>query len=635
MSSSRKLSKYKQQDIEQALEMVRRGVFVRYAAKVYGIPQSTLRDKINYKYPGNSSPGKSPILSQEEEAKIEKWAISVARAGFPVTKNQLRVSVAQYLKRSKKVTPFVRWCTRKKWMILFLKRHPSIKICKPSTMARYRATVKEEDVRDWFEKNESFLDSEGLKQLLECPDRIFNLDKTSFELVVRKRKCLGPKGMKRVYSVFGNNEKESYTALFTASAAGTLIPPLILFPYKCRIPFHVIRSVPLEWGIGRTESGWMTSNAFFDFLRNIFKPWLVKNNVELPIFLFVDGHKSHTTLQVADFCKQAGIILVCLYPNSTHITQPLDVGYFAPLKKQWEEQLLRFRSKNGMRPISKSEICPLIASTLKSFENIVNVIQSSFRGSGIYPWIPNAIKFSSLPSAVYTQPDSVKETVTTDNEQPFIEHNFLENFETFLTAEQKAEFERQIKSDSWHVPLEDKNLYQVWRYIRAKLHPDQQDERSSYSEDFLGFDDEDKNTTVLEGADIPTQLEDTSYTNTLADKINTGEEKDLVIDAKDCFDEVFVMPATENRGTRAKMATSLPSVATSEEFMAYMDAKEKKKQAAEELKVKKRIERRKRKLDKESLKKAKRTQTLKRKTPNKEAQFKKKTTVKSSRDNHL
>lgn len=115
----RKRNNYKQQDIQQALEMVRRGVSVRHAAKIHGIPQSTLR-----------------------ETKIEKWAFSVARAGFPVTRTQLRVSVAQYLKRSKKETPFKNGVPAKKWMLLFLKRHPNIRICKPSTMARSRATVK-------------------------------------------------------------------------------------------------------------------------------------------------------------------------------------------------------------------------------------------------------------------------------------------------------------------------------------------------------------------------------------------------------------------------------------------------------------------------------------------------------------
>ena len=56
-----------------------------------------------------------------------------------------------------------------------------------------------------------------------------------------------------------------------------------------------------------------------------------------PILVFADGHKSHLSLETADFCAAKQIILVALYPNSTHMLQPLDVSFFKALKGHWEK----------------------------------------------------------------------------------------------------------------------------------------------------------------------------------------------------------------------------------------------------------------------------------------------------------
>ncbi|KAJ8868849.1 hypothetical protein PR048_030390 [Dryococelus australis] len=48
--------------------------------------------------------------------------------------------------------------------------------------------------------------------------------------------------------------------------------------------------------------------------------------------LIRDNLSSHITLAVLQLCKQNGISFVCLLSNSTHLTQPLDVASFRPMK---------------------------------------------------------------------------------------------------------------------------------------------------------------------------------------------------------------------------------------------------------------------------------------------------------------
>jgi len=93
--------------------------------------------------------------------------------------------------------------------------------------------------------------------------------------------------------------------------------------------------MPAGWSIGLIEKGWMTAESFFEFISNIFYSWLIKNQIKFPVVLYLDGHSSHLTLPLVQFCRSNQIELIALYPNATHILQPLDVSVFHPSKNAW------------------------------------------------------------------------------------------------------------------------------------------------------------------------------------------------------------------------------------------------------------------------------------------------------------
>lgn len=127
------------------------------------------------------------------------------------------------------------------------------------------------------------------------------------------------------------------------SAAGKMCPPMIVFPYKSRIPGDITRSVPDGWGIGHSESGWMQKELFYEYVANVFHPFLIKEKIKMPVILFVDGHRSYLTLKLSNLCEEKKIILVALYPNATRILQPCDVGLFKPLKTSWKRAVLHWQ----------------------------------------------------------------------------------------------------------------------------------------------------------------------------------------------------------------------------------------------------------------------------------------------------
>lgn len=82
-----------------------------------------------------------------------------------------------------------------------------------------------------------------------------------------------------------------------------LVPPMVVFKYE-RIPANIANLMPVGWGIGKSESGWMTGETFFEYVSNIMFNWILANNIPLPVVLFVDGHTSHLTLKLISSVNQ-------------------------------------------------------------------------------------------------------------------------------------------------------------------------------------------------------------------------------------------------------------------------------------------------------------------------------------------
>jgi hypothetical protein len=105
--------------------------------------------------------------------------------------------------------------------------------------------------------------------------------------------------------------------------------------------------------------------------------------------LVLDGHESHHSFEFETYCKDNNIITLCLPPHSSHLTQPLDVGLFSPLKRAYGDQINLF-IRTHINHITKDEF--LVAyhaayNTAITKENIAG----GFRGAGLIPYNPEAV----------------------------------------------------------------------------------------------------------------------------------------------------------------------------------------------------------------------------------------------------
>lgn len=108
----------------------------------------------------------------------------------------------------------------------------------------------------------------------------------------------------------------------------------------------------------------MTSVSFYEYVANVFISYLREKEIELPIVLFLDGHKSHLTMHLSELCREHGTIVIALVPNTAHMLQPLDVAVFYPLKQNWRQMVEKWRIENDGQEITNFTLPSALQSLL-------------------------------------------------------------------------------------------------------------------------------------------------------------------------------------------------------------------------------------------------------------------------------
>lgn len=455
-----KMHSYSEEEMAKAVEDVQKhGVSVAAAARNNNVPRSTLINQLSGKSPSERRMGPESVLSKIEEGMLVKWLFSMARAGFPVNQTQLIDSVQKLIKELKRDNPFKDGRPGRKWFIGFCKRNPQVSNRMAQNLTKSRASVSEVALKNWFQEVYDYLKEENLDYVLNHPERIFNVDEAAFFLNPKGNRVLVPRGEKNVYQIVNNDEKECLTVSLIGNASGVVGPTMIVFNYV-RIPVDIAESVPKDWAIGKSDSGWMTGELFFEYITNIFHPWLQAQKIETPVILFVDGHVSHLTIHTSEFCSKNGIILVALLPNATHLIQPMDVAVFRTLKGGWKESVKEWRQKNLDNPtLKKRHFAPLLKELIR--EKVQeHVLKNGFRKSGLFPWNPTAVDYSKIPKV--TVVEDVGNKIV--NKQLFTELNLkngLNCLEHYIGPVKLETFKNS--GDEWSGEPSDESLFSVWK----------------------------------------------------------------------------------------------------------------------------------------------------------------------------
>ncbi|XP_050498219.1 uncharacterized protein LOC126879210 [Diabrotica virgifera virgifera] len=455
---TRQFFSYSEDDLKKAIEAVtQNGISRKAAARQFNVPRTTLIRKLYSPATTPRKMGPATELSEAEENVFENWVLAMARKGFPIHRQNLMLSVKKFLEETGRETKYLLNKTPgRSWFQGFLKRHPKIKERYPEAVSKARAAVTQDRIEAWFDEIQLFLEEDRYDEILLDPTRVFNADEAGFCLCPKSEKVLGPVGYKEDFYIRVSSEKEQITVMATFSADGKHVPPMLIFPYK-RIPEAIAKSVPENWGLGRSDSGWMTSQVFYEYISNHFLPYLKSNNIQRPVILFVDGHRSHSTKHVSQLCDDNGIILVSLFPNTTHIMQPADVSVFKPLKAGWSAEVRNWKFQNFPKDVTRSTFGTILESVFSKYAS-EETIKNGFRRSGLYPFNKNNVDYTKcIPNRIVAAQISDKETPK----------NALDVLENKIEKKYLTEFiQTYSKRETWSEDISYSKLYSVWAEIK-------------------------------------------------------------------------------------------------------------------------------------------------------------------------
>ena len=243
--------------------------------------------------------------------------------------------------------------------------------------------------------------------LLDKPAQIYYVDESGVPLNPRPPKVVSPKGreMKKVrYRCSGR--KGQITIVGCANAAGHAIPPMVICNAAKLNPAWTMGDV-VGTKYGLSANGWINTDLFEAWFIEHFIPNAVSSG---PLFLLLDGHSTHYQPQVIKFAMEHQCIILCLPPHTTHETQLLDVGIFAPLKVHWGRVCHNFYQKNPGKIINKFNFNTLFSEAWYGAVTPVNIM-AGFRKAGVCPFNPDTVTISTSPdNSAKTHCPEVRET---------------------------------------------------------------------------------------------------------------------------------------------------------------------------------------------------------------------------------
>lgn len=373
---------YTDREMELCLADIDNKILTQREASIkYKIPRSSIIMKLKAIQRNNiKPPGRQCIFTEVEELAFIHHATAMCNFGFPITIYDLRCIVKMYLdKRGTTVKQFKNNLPGRTWAELFLKRHKNVlsqRFC--SNIKRVRAAVDEETIQLYFNHLK--------KELMGVSPRlIFNYDETNLVDDPGKKKILSKRGCKYPEAI-KNSTKAAVSIMICGNAAGDILPPYV--NYKAEHMWDTwTEGGPDNARYNRSKTGWFDTSTFEDWFFKLLLPVLRKEEGKKAVI--GDNLSSHISIEVLKACEEYNIAFVALPPNSTHLTQPLDIAYFRPLKCHWRKVLDEWKSSPAGQklPTVPKNVFPILLKKLwhKMQANSAENLKAGFKKAGIFP----------------------------------------------------------------------------------------------------------------------------------------------------------------------------------------------------------------------------------------------------------
>ena len=483
------------------------------------------------------------------------------------------------------------------------------------TLAYRQATATNpETINNYFDQLEEILVSNSLGS---CPSRIYNIDESGFTLQHHPGKRIAVRGQKHV-TVPLSNDKTQVTVMACVSAAGSSIPPMVVFK-RSNLTEDLIQGEVPDTLYGLSKSGWMDGDLFTKWFRYHF---LTHVPPVRPILILLDGHSSHYNPNVIREAAENDVILFCLPPNITHVAQPLDITPFHSLKSHWYNACEQYMSSHPGKTVTIYNFSKIFSQAWYQ-TMIPRTIMAGFRATGVYPFnrraisIPGSEKRTATPTAKLAYQQGIKylQFYSPHHGKHCQELQLSEQQHSSETVLPTMSLEKDNFSEEEHHLFERRyeegydiadTRYQKWLQQRKAISvnlsnsPPLQNFQCSLSA-VPAHDQQHSGDAILQPPDELQEVHD----------VNSKQVKIL---AEPLWKEFLKVPSPAYKITH--LCPGKARVLTSVSFLHNLAEKEKKKQEAAEEKERRKKEREKKRILKQKMKKQQREKKILQKNAN-------------------
>lgn len=192
--------------------------------------------------------------------------------------------------------------------------------------------------------------------------------------------------------------------------------------------------------------GWMTNEIFYKWFQKFvqFSGATPSNKV----LLLLDGHVSHTqNLDVIDFARQNGVVIICFPPHCTHKLQPADVTFMKPLSVYYDQAATAWLRSHPGRVITTFQISEIFGKAYVQAATMTTAI-NGFKKCGIWPYNQNNFSDADFITAETTNIQVAENQQTETVEQP-AQEDVVQNLEAEIvpTADVQQSLSSIIERD--------------------------------------------------------------------------------------------------------------------------------------------------------------------------------------------
>ena len=354
------------------------------------------------------------MFSTAEEASLTEYAKKAARLFYGLSTTQTRKLAYDYARILNKDIPSS-WAENERagedWLSGFLKRNATISLRSPEATTLSRATsFNRINVAKFFD-----ILMEVYARDQYGPERIWNVDETGCTTVHKPAKVLATTGAKQVGAIVSAERGQLVTLCCAVNAVWNSVPPMFIFP-RVNYRDNFVNGGPVGCVGTAHPSGWMTAAGFLTFLKHFVAH--VRPSPTDKVILLLDNYVSHLSVDVLQFAKDNGVVMVSFPPHCSHKLQPLDRSVYGPLKRYYNVACDDWIVSHKGRTMPIYDVPAMVGLAYPKAMTPAN-IQAGFKVSGISPFNRNVFTDDEfLPADVTDRPPPPEQEATGVRDAP-------------------------------------------------------------------------------------------------------------------------------------------------------------------------------------------------------------------------